>query len=254
MDFVDVVDSGGVRTLTLNEPKRRNALSLEMRVELRDAVRAAMDDARCRVVVLTGAGGFFCAGGDISSMSADPAAGEYRLRVLSELAEALAGGPKPVVAAVEGGAFGAGLSLVALADHVVAADDARFCASFGTIGLGTDGGLSWSLPRRIGRGRATEMIMFGEVMEAAQAQRIGLVERLTAPGTALEAAQHRAALLAARSRDALAANKAALSGAHADLTALLATEKEAQLTLLAGPDFAEGRAAFFEKRKAVFPA
>ncbi|MHA6793442.1 enoyl-CoA hydratase/isomerase family protein [Pseudonocardia bannensis] len=252
MDLVDVADADGVRTLTLADPKRRNALSVQMRAELRDGLRSAVDDPNCRVIVLAGAAGFFCAGGDISSMSADPEMGEYRLRLLGEVTELITGGGTPVVAAVEGGAFGAGLSLAAAADHVVAAEDARFCASFGTIGLGTDGGLAWTLPRRIGRGRATEMIMFGEVVGAADAHRIGLVERLASPGAALQVAQERAALLAARSRDALTANKSALSGAHADLPALLAEETQAQLRLLAGPDFAEGRAAFFDKRPARF--
>lgn len=253
MELVDLDRTGPVQIITLNDPKRRNPLSFQLREEMLTALAAAREDDDVRAVVLTGAGGFFCAGGDISSMSDDRPTGVYRLHLLGRVVEALVGMPKPVVAAVEGGAYGAGLSLMAICDHVVAADDARLCSSFGGIGLGTDGGLSWSLPRRVGQGRAAEIIMFGEVVDAVRAERIGLVERVVASGTAREAAVERAALLAARSRPALAANKATLGAA--DLTALRRTldeENRHQLELMSGPDFAEGVAAFRERRPVRF--
>lgn len=252
-EFVDATRSGSVLTVTLNEPRRRNPLSLAMREELLAVLRDAAGDDGVRVAVLTGAGKIFCAGGDIASMSDDRPTGVYRLHLLGEVIETLVGMPKPVVAAVEGGAFGAGLSLMAACDHVVVGHDATLRSSFGGIGLGTDGGLSWTLPRRVGHGRATEIIMFGDGVDAAQAQRIGLVDRVVPAGTALAEAQARAELLAARSRPALAANKATLN-TGGSLHDVLDAELRHQLDLMAGKDFAEGRAAFAERRPPEFRA
>jgi 2-(1,2-epoxy-1,2-dihydrophenyl)acetyl-CoA isomerase len=255
MELVDVDRTGSVLIITLNDPRRRNPLSFRMREEMLAALADARDDDSVRAVVLTGAGGFFCAGGDISSMNDDRPTGVYRLHLLGRVVEALVTMPKPVIAAVEGGAYGAGLSLMTHCDHVVAADDARLCSSFGGLGLGTDGGLSWSLPRRVGQGRAAEIIMFGEVVDAARAERIGLVERVVPSGTARDAALERAASLTGKSRPGLAANKATLGAA--DLTGLRRTLEEEtrhQLELMSGPDFAEGVAAFKERRPAVFDA
>ncbi len=253
MELVEVDRAGSVATITLNDPRRRNPLSFGMREQMLRALAQARDDDTVRAVVLAGAGGFFCAGGDIAGMTDDRPAGVYRLHLLGRVVEALVTLGKPVLAAVEGGAYGAGLSLMALCDHVVAADDARLCSSFGAIGLGTDGGLSWSLPRRVGRGRAAEIIMFGEVVDAARAERIGLVERVVPSGTARHVALERAALLAGRSRPALAANKATLGGADlAGLRRVLEEETRHQLELMSGPDFAEGVAAFRERRPARF--
>jgi 2-(1,2-epoxy-1,2-dihydrophenyl)acetyl-CoA isomerase len=252
-ELLDVSRDGSVLTITLNEPRRRNPLSLAMREELLTLLEQVAADDEVRAVVLTGAGKIFCAGGDIASMSDDRAAGSHRLRVFNQVMEALVGLPKPVVAAVEGGAFGAGLSLMAACDHVVAAEDATLRSSFGGIGLGTDGGLSWTLPRRVGHGRAAEIVMFGDPLDAAEAHRIGLVERVVPAGTALAEAQARAALLAARSRPALAANKATLN-TGGSLHEVLEAEKHHQLDLMAGADFAEGRAAFAERRPPEFRA
>ena len=252
MEFVDVARSGPVLVITLNDPRRRNPLSLQLREELLATVQSARDDDGVRAIVLTGAGGFFCAGGDIASMSSERPAGVYRLHLLNQVIEAVLTVPLPVVAAVEGGAYGAGLSLMAACDHVVAADDARLCSSFGAIGLATDGGLSWSLPRRVGHGRAAEIIMFGEVVDAARAEAIGLVERVVPSGTALESAIERANLLARRSRRSLAANKAALGIDRDALRLVFDEEMRHQLELLAGADFAEGRAAFAERRTPRF--
>jgi 2-(1,2-epoxy-1,2-dihydrophenyl)acetyl-CoA isomerase len=252
-EYLEVAGSGPVLTITLNEPRRRNPLSLPMREELLSLLERVTADDGVRVVVLTGAGTIFCAGGDIASMSDDRAAGIHRLRVFNQVMEALVALPKPVVAAVEGGAFGAGLSLMAACDHVVAAEDATLRSSFGGIGLGTDGGLSWTLPRRVGYGRAAEIVMFGDPMDAYEAQRIGLVERVVPAGTALAEAQARAELLAARSRPALAANKATLNTGRS-LHDVLDAEMHHQLDLMAGADFAEGRAAFGDRRPPEFRA
>ncbi|MDN5916517.1 MAG: enoyl-CoA hydratase-related protein [Pseudonocardia sp.] len=253
MEFVDVDRSGPVQIITLNDPRRRNPLSIQMREEILTALARARDDDTVCAVVLTGAGGFFSAGGDISSMSDDRPTGVYRLHLLGRVVESLVAMPKPVLAAVEGGAYGAGLSLMALCDHVVVADDTRLCSSFGAIGLGTDGGLSWSLPRRVGQGRAAEIIMFGDVVDAGRAVRIGLVERVVPGGTARDAALERATLLAGKSRPALAATKATLAASDlGSLRRALEEENRLQLELMSGPDFAEGVAAFRERRTAEF--
>ena len=210
-------------------------------------------DDGVRVVVLTGAGTIFCAGGDIASMSDDRAAGIHRLRVFNQVMEALVALPKPVVAAVEGGAFGAGLSLMAACDHVVAAEDATLRSSFGGIGLGTDGGLSWTLPRRVGYGRAAEIVMFGDPMDASRgaADRAGGARRPCRVGAGR----------GARPRGAPGRPVAARAGREqgdaehrGSLHEVLDAEKRHQLDLMAGADFAEGRAAFADRRPPEFRA
>ncbi len=253
-ELVRVADLAGVRTLTLDDPRRRNALSAALRRELRDAVVDAMADDEVRVIVLAGAGGFFCSGGDISAMLDDEQPTVHRLQVLADLVEAVVAGPLPVVAAVEGGAYGAGLSMAAACDHVVAARDARLCASFGAVGLAGDGGIFWSLPQRVGSGRAREMLLFGNVVGAERAEDIGLVDHVVDPGTALEIAQGRAAALAARSRPALSTVKSAFVGTGESLHGALARESRGQRSLFDGPDLREGVAAFQEKRTPTFRA
>lgn len=250
--LITVEDQDAVRLLTLNEPRRRNALSVDMRRDLRDALVAAAADDTVRVVVLAGAEGFFCAGGDIATMSDDEQLGMIRLQLLADLIEAIVAGPKPVIAAVEGGAYGAGLSVAAASDHIVAARDARFAASFGGVGLATDGGLAWTLPRRIGQGRATEMIFFGEVVDAESGLAIGLVEKLAEPGGAVNLAMQRGALLATRSRPALAASKATFAAGCTDVRQVLVAEAREQRRLFTRSDFQEGITAFREKRPPRF--
>lgn len=242
------VAADGVATVTLNLPTKRNALTLD----LRDALVAALTglDETCRAVVLTGAGGAFSAGGDLSSMRAgDPLGARRRLEAAHRIARLLALGPRPVVAAVEGAAFGAGFSLALLADHVVADATAKFCAPFNRVGLMPDFGMLWSLPLRIGLGRARDLMLLGDVIEAEEAARIGLVDRLVAPGAALAEARSRAARLAGGAPVATALTKAALARG---LEAVLAEELTGQVLLMSTADHEEGRAAFFEKRTPRF--
>jgi len=247
-----VAQTGPVRTLTLNRPARRNALDLDDRRALLAALADAEHDRDCRAVVLTGAQGVFCAGGDIRSMSQDPEEARTRLTVIGDIARALVQSTKPVVCAVEGGAFGLGLSLVAASDYVVAAEDARFAASFAKIGLTADGGLSWSLTQRVGPGRAKEIILFADDFTADQAHRMGLVGEVVPPTEVMDRAVHRAGRLAAASPAMVAGTKRIFAQERQDLESVLAAEVDVQAELLAGDDFAEGRAAFFERRKPVF--
>lgn len=251
---VDIRCEGPVHTLALNRPARRNALDLADRRELLAALRESEQDPECRAIVLTGAGEVFCAGGDIRSMSQDPDVARERLAVVNDVARALVCSAKPVVAAVRGGAYGLGLGLAAACDYVVAADDARFAASFAKIGLTADSGLSWSLAQRVGPARAKEIILFAEDLTAAEAQRIGLVGEIVAADKVAVRARERAERLAAASPAMVAATKRIFAQEAQDLDAMLLAEAEAQVELLGGEGFAEGRAAFLERRRPVFPA
>ncbi len=241
---------GAIVVLTLNAPERRNALSLAMRAALADAFEDIEEDGSVRAVVLTGASGTFCSGGDLTAMEIGGIAeGRERMRRTHRLVRAMAGARVPIVAAIEGWCAGAGLSLACASDHVVAASDALFRATFGAVGLIPDLGLLHTLPRRVGEGRARELLLFGETMEAQRAHAIGLVDRLCAPGAALTTAKERAALLAERAPLSLALTRALLSPG---LDEALAREREVQAMLFRTEDHAEGRRAFLEKRTPHF--
>jgi enoyl-CoA hydratase/carnithine racemase len=241
---------GAIVTLTLNWPERRNALSVAMRHALADAFEEIEADRSARVVIITGTGEHFCAGGDLTGMEvASIAQGRERMRQAHRLIRLMVNARVPIIAAVEGWCAGAGISLACAADHVVAGAEARFVASFGKVGLLPDLGLLHTLPARVGQARAREIMLFGETIEAARAEAIGLVDRVVPPDTALAAAAARAALLAAQAPLTLALTKAALAQG---LDAALAREQDLQAALYLTPDHAEGKAAFLEKRPARF--
>ena len=253
MALIRVDRERAVAVVTLNDPDRRNALSPEMRAELLAALDPLMADGECRSVVLTGAGGTFCAGGDLRSMrSGDPIYARHRMMVSHRLVRLLAAGPKPVVAAVEGFAFGAGLSLAALADTCVASREASFGAVFGRVGLMADLGLLWSLPQRIGAARARRLMLEAGTLDAAEAGRLGLADVLVEPGGALEAALDVAHAFEDRAPLPIAATRSALAQLGGDLDRALALEADLQSALMASADHEEGRTAFLEKRRPTF--
>lgn len=246
---------GPVCVVTLNAPGRRNAISTEMRVALRDQLHELGVDAACRAIVLTGAGGQFCAGGDISEMTAgasDPLYAARRLQILHDSVRTIVGGAKPVVAAVEGAAAGAGMSLAAAADVVVAARDARFVAAFARIGLVADCGLQFTLSLRVGASLARRILLGGEAIDATRAHAIGLVDELADPGAALERAVAVASAFAVLPPLALAAIKSAFARQPGTLEEALALEADLQSRLAATDDHAEAKAAFAAKRPATF--
>lgn len=248
-----VDDDGPIRLLTLNRPERRNAIDLVLRVELADATAAAMaDDAVC-AIVLTGAGGAFCAGGDISSMQRQTAA-ETRPRAVAaaRVIRELWQGSKPVIAAVEGPAMGAGLALALACDRVVAGDTASFGAAFVRVGLSGDMGIFASLPARIGPHAAKQMLMFAHVLDAAEAHRRGLTDDTVPAGTALEAAIRDARVLAAGPPQALAAIKSTLGGWPRPPLSVLDAEIDLQTALFDTDDFVEAVTAFREGRTPTF--
>lgn len=253
MTGIAVTDHGAVRQVTLNRPERRNAIDLEMRVVLAEALEGAMADDDVRAIVFTGAGGVFCAGGDVKSMARQsPEGARPRLVAFQRVMRAIWSGPKPVVAAVEGFAYGAGVGLAAGCDRVVAAEDARFNPTFTRVGLAGDMGVFHSLPRRMGPARALQYLMLPEEMSGKQAHEVGLVDAVVPVGTALDAALADAQRLAAGPALALAAIKRQLLGPPRDPFAVLEDEIDTQCALFDTDDFAEGVAAFRERRTPEF--
>lgn len=250
---IDVGVEGAVATLTMRYPARRNALSLPLREALHDRMAEAMADPAIRCIVLTGAGGIFSAGGDISGMDGiTPLGGRARLTRLHRLVRLMLAGETPLVAAVEGHAAGAGLSLAAACDVVVAAEDAQWSCAFNRLGLMPDMGALWTLPARMGLGRARRIMLTGERFTTAQAEAWGLVEQTAPPGGALAAAQAVAATIAERAPGAVALTKTWLARGPLSLETALAAEADAQAVLFGTQDFAEGRAAFAAKRPPRF--
>jgi enoyl-CoA hydratase/carnithine racemase len=236
--------------LTLNNPARRNALGVPLRAALVDALERLESDATVRAIVLTGAGGNFSSGGDISGMdSTDLAAGRERFRLTHRLVRMMIKSSKPLIAAVEGWAAGAGVGLALCCDTIVASAEARFVLSFGKVGLIPDFGSLHTLPLRVGQGRARQMMLYGEAVGAAAALEMGLLDQIAPPGTALAAAVDRARLFAGTAPLPVGLTKQYLANG---LDAALDWERDMQSALFLTADHAEGKAAFLAKRAPVF--
>lgn len=248
---------GSVAILTLHAPGRRNALSTAMRNLLAEQLCALGQSDEVRAVVLTGAGGHFCSGGDVSEMAApgqptDPVIGRRRLETLHAIVRCLAGGAKPVVAAVEGTAFGAGMSFALACDWIIAAQDASFGAAFGKLGLIADSGLLWTLPRRVGDAATRDILLTARTVRSDEALRLRMVDEVVPPGQALAAALRKCEQYGAVAPRAIAATKATMVRAPASLDELLLVEADVQLPLALSRDHEEARRAFLEKRPAIF--
>ena len=253
-DIVLLSRDGGVVVVTMNYPQRRNAFSLKMRQELyRKLYDMAYLDQHCRAIILNGANQVFCAGGDISEMKPRTVL-EFRERnlLILNIFKILASGPKPVVAAVEGFAMGAGVSLSAACDYVVSSRAARYACSFIKLGLLPDCGIYWSLAQRVGRGAARELMMTGREFSGQEALHIGFANETTAPGETLAAAMAVAQRYASLPPLALTHLKAALGSGCETLDKAIETEINLQPLLRRSRDHREAAAAFLEKRKPVF--
>ncbi len=241
---------GALAILTLDDPARRNPIGEAMRAALLDAFETLEADAGVRAVVLTGAGGHFCAGGDIAGMDvADLAEGRERFRRMHRLVSLMIQGSKPIVAAVEGWCVGGGLGLALCCDTIPAGADARFMAGFGRIGLLPDLGLLHTLPARVGMGRARQILLYDEPMAADAAAEAGLIDHLVEAGGALAAACARAARLAEAAPLSVALTRRMLAEG---LEAALGRERDLQAALFLTADHASGKAAFRARRPAVF--
>jgi enoyl-CoA hydratase/carnithine racemase len=247
----------GVATVTLNRPERLNALTFTVYEELLETFRALRTSERVRVVVITGAGSAFCSGGDvhdiIGPLVARDAAGLLAFtRMTCDLVLAMRRCPQPVVAALNGTTAGGGAVIAAACDIRIAAPSAKIAFLFTKVGLsGADMGAAWLLPRIVGLGRATELLMTGDFISAEEAFRIGLYNRVVPD--ALQEARTFAEVLAGGPAAALRTTKEALEReAHLDLAAALDHEAQVQASLMREPDFREAYEAFVAKRTPRF--
>jgi 2-(1,2-epoxy-1,2-dihydrophenyl)acetyl-CoA isomerase len=256
MTEIEVVDDGAVRSIFINRPGNGNALSYATMIELRAALEGA--GASVRAVILSGRGKLFCAGGDVKEWKqkkdADPNyGGDNWAKHSVALIEAIAHLKKPVIAAVNGAAAGAGLDLACACDFRIAADTARFICSFTRIGYAPDAGGTWFLPRLIGLAKAKELIFHGEPWNAQQALACGLVDRVV-PASELEAAALAwARKLAEGPTIAIGQAKLLLERSYGStLAEQLEHEHQAASVCRATQDHKEGLAAAKEKRAPVF--
>ncbi|WP_306752262.1 oxepin-CoA hydrolase, alternative type [Paracoccus actinidiae] len=240
-----VEDRGDHMLVTLSNPQRRNALSPAMYADLRAALDQAAADDRIGAVVLTGASGYFCAGGDLNALAERAALSreERRTRIedLHATIRAIRACSRPVIAAVEGGAAGAGFSIALACDLLVAAEDASFAAAYVRVGLVPDGGLTASLARRVPASLAARLCLTGDPVGAPVLAGMGVVTDLCAPGQAHADAARLAARLARGPAGAQAAIKRLLADAYAgDFDAQMQRERDAMADALASPEAAAG--------------
>jgi 2-(1,2-epoxy-1,2-dihydrophenyl)acetyl-CoA isomerase len=253
------VADGPVTRITLNRPDKLNALTHRMSDELGRAFAQAGDDPDVRAIVLTGAGRGFCAGQDLSEFESAYRAGErpdirrHLEASYHRLIPQIVGMPKPVVAAVNGVAAGAGVSLAVACDVRLASEEARFLQAFVKIGLIPDSGGTWLLPRVIGYARALELSISGDPIDARRALEIGLVNSVIPPERFEAEVEGYAARLAALPTAAIAATKELLGSAlRLELDEALGREAEAQGRMGQTEDHLEGVMAFAEKREPRF--
>ena len=239
--------------LTLSNPGMRNALGPEIYIAGIEALGAAETNPAVGSVVITGEGGTFSAGGNLHRLLAnraqDPSAQAVSIEALHTWMETIRTYPKPVIAAVEGAAAGAGFSLALMCDFVVAASDSFFVMAYSNIALSPDGGGSWNLARSLPRPIANEILMLGERITAVRLHQLGWINQLSNPGESLVQALHLAQRLNARAPNALTGIKDLLnSAAQMPLSDHLAQEKSSFVTLLHHPNALTGINALINKQ------
>lgn len=255
---VQLTREGAVATVTLQRPEGMNALTVAAKLALRDALEEVAGDPDVRAVVLTGSGRAFCVGQDLKEhvdllQSGDPAPLSTVKEHYNPVVTLIATMPKPVVAAINGTAAGAGLGLAAACDLRVGAAGARYTTAFVGVGLTADSGLSWTLPRLVGAGAAAELLLLGEPFTSERAFELGFLHRLVAPEEVLPTAAALAARLAAGPTVAYAAMKESLAfGSEHGLVATLAKEDELQTRAGASQDHRIAVESFLAKTAAVF--
>ncbi|HJX12423.1 MAG TPA: enoyl-CoA hydratase [Dehalococcoidales bacterium] len=246
----------GIATLTLNRPEKLNAMTLGMVDEILQVIRDLGQDSSIRAVIMTGAGLGFCSGADLSSDDfkiTSPSAGLKMMRPATQLVMAFREMPKPVIAAVNGPAVGGGLSLALACDIIIASEKAVFGAPFVLRGLHPDFGVTYFLPRVVGAARASDLLLTGRIVDAAAADRMGLVSRVVPEGQLESAAIELARVLTRGAPLAIGLTKVSINKALAmDLATTLECEARAQSILCVSEDFNEAMAAFMAKREPVF--
>jgi enoyl-CoA hydratase/carnithine racemase len=249
----------GIATLTLNRPERLNALGDTLREDLHDALLRCSQDPEVRVVVITGAGRGFCSGGDVKSMSErdqaarTPAPAERFAPMRDRIVLAMRDCPKPVIAAVNGAAAGAGMNLALACDMRVASSAAKFSQAFVKRGLHPDWGGTYFLPRVVGVAKACELIFTGDTIDAAQALELGIVNAVVSADALMPETYKLARRIADGPPIAIAlAKRAIFHNQEVDLRAALEFETFAQNVTRETEDAKEGVRAFVEKRAPVF--
>ncbi len=252
-------ESTGVATITLNRPDRLNALTFEVYDELRRAFYALHDEENVRVIVLTGTGRGFCSGGDVEDIIGRLFERDMRgllefTRMTCDLILSIRRCRKPIIGALNGTVAGAGAVIATACDMRIATESAKIAYLFTRVGLsGADMGAAWMLPRIVGMGKASELLMTGDFVSAEEAYRIGLYNRVVPNGAALEAAIELAEKLAKGPSFALEITKDSLNReASMDLAGALEAEAQIQAALMLHPDFRESYDAFVEKRETKF--
>ena len=252
---VEIAD--GVATLTMSRPDARNALSAEMKDAFEAAIPRIAKDPAVRAVVLTGAGGAFCAGGDLRGMLAvrdqmDVQGWRQRMTSLHPWVRALIELDKPLIAAVDGAAYGAGFSLALVADFVIASPRARFCMSFMKVGLVPDCGAFYTLPRIVGVQRARELMLSARDVEGAEALQLGIAMELHEPDQLQARAQALAASFVHASPAAVSVIKRALAAPGHDLATLLELEAGGQAIAAGTQEHRTAVQRFLDKQPPLF--
>src|SRR5262245_48301929 len=253
----------GIAKITLNRPERLNAMNYDLVHGLYEALDELSADRNCRVIVLTGAGRGFCAGLDLSDGASPPEsrglgraqAGMTVQKMLAGLVPKMRSVPQPIIAAVNGAASGGGLALALASDVRVAAASARFNVAFIRVGLsGCDIGVSWMLPRLVGASRAFELLLTGRLIEATEADRIGLVTRVVPDGAVIDSALETAELIVGNSPFGVRMTKEVMWSQLeiGSLHAGIDLENRTQVLSSFTGDLTEAMAAFTEKRAPNF--
>ena len=252
-------EDGAVATLRLDRPEALNALTFDVYRELTETFRALRERPGIRVAVITGTGKAFCTGGDVKDIIGDlvtrqPSALQAFTTMTCDLIRAMRTAPQPIIASLNGTVAGAGAAIALASDFRVAADTARIAFLFVKVGLaGADMGAACLLPRVVGLGRATELLMTGDFVDAAEAHRIGLYNRVVPQDDLAGETAALADRLARGPAEALAETKRALEAeSHMDLEAALVNEAAIQARLMLRPDFREGYTSFIERRRSRF--
>jgi enoyl-CoA hydratase/carnithine racemase len=244
---------GATMVLTISNPQFRNALGPEIYTAGIEALNAAETNRDVRSIIITGEGEHFCAGGNLNRLKANraqaPQVQEDSIEALHTLMESIRNYPKPIIAAVEGAAAGAGLSLALACDLIVAADNAKFVMAYSTVALSPDGGGAWALARALPRATAMHMLLNGASMSASALHNLGVISHVTASGNALGHALDVAQGINGRAPNVMASIKEMLNdAADVSFNAHLAAEKKHFVRNLHHANGAEGIDAFLEKR------
>lgn len=248
---------GAVLVLTISDPASRNSLSAQLIAAAIEALTVAESDPQVRCIVLRGDAGHFCAGGNLQGLAerrrAGPPAQVEMIEHLHQWVEAIRSCPKPLIAAVEGAAAGAGFSLALACDLIVAAEDARFVLSHARLGLSPDAGATWSLSQALPRALVQQLVWLAEPVSARQLHGWGLVSSVTDSGQALAEALRLAQRLAAMAPNAISSAKELVHSAGLNtLPQQLAAERDHFVENLFHANGAEGLAAFAAKRRPEF--